>query len=150
MSKLTLTLWTLVIPCVVFVCGTAMPTAAHVYFRLPDQTWKDLLSWQTNALPSVMHGIVYFLTAFLIRTVHLKSVESTPQAIRLVHGRCLGAIVMTSSLGLLVNAFVWTSWYAHAGIVFVFFPFLGIAAMMAGLILGGMITRFQIEPFRKR
>ena len=150
MSKLAIILWTILIPCAVFVFGTVMPTAAHVYFRSSNQSLTDLLSWQSNALPTAMQGIVYFLTAFLIRTVNLKSVQSPLQVIRLVHGRCLGAMVATFSLGLLVNAFAWTSWYANAGVVFVIFPFLGIAAMMVGLVFGGMITRFRIEQSKER
>ena len=110
----------------------------------------DLFSWQFNALPTIMHGIVYFLTAFLIRTVNHKAIQDPPQAVCLIHGRCVGAIVATFSLGLLVNAFTWTSWLANAGIVFVIFPLLGIAAMMAGLILGGMITRFRLEQTKDR
>ena len=150
MSKFIIAIWTLVIPCVVFVAGTAMPMAAHVYFRSPDQSFTALLSWQTNALPSVMYGVVYFLTAYLVRTMHLKAVQALPQTVRLVHGRCLGALFTTFSLGVIVNGFVWTSWYANAGLVFVIFPILGIAAMMAGLILGGMITRFRIEQSNNR
>ena len=145
MGKLAITFWTFVIPSAVFVCGTAMPIAAHVYFRSPDQSWSELLSWKTNAMPCFMQGVVYFLTAYLIRSVNLKAIQTSSQAVRLVHGRCLGAIVVTFTLGLFVNAFAWTSWYANAGMVFVIFPLLGIAAMMAGLIFGGMITRFRIE-----
>ena len=122
-----------------------MPFAAHVYFRSPDQAWADILSWKTNAMPCVMQGIVYFLTAYLIRTVNLKAIQAPPHTIRLVHGRCLGAMGATFGLGLMVNAVAWTAWYANAGILFVLFPLVGIGAMMAGLILGGMITRFRIE-----